>query len=54
MSVSLLIRFFGSHADNLNLFRMQGCPPIKLEVHILQQKRPYFVAEPIGIEVPLQ
>lgn len=49
----LLPRLFRITANNLDLLRRHGVLIIQLEVDVLDQKRPYFVAEAVGVKMPL-
>ena len=49
----LLPRLFRITAHNLDLVRGHSVLIIQLKVDVLDQKRPYFVAEAISIKMPL-
>ena len=50
---SFLVRLFRRHADDLELLRLQKRHTVKLEVDVLEQKRPNLVAKSVGVEMAL-
>ena len=50
----LLPRLLRITAHNLDLLRRHSVLIIQLKVDVLNQKRPYFVAEAVGVKMALQ
>ena len=50
----LLSRLLRITAHNLDLLRRHGILVIQLKVDVLNQERPYFVAEAVGVKMALK
>lgn len=50
----LLARLLAVHRHNLDLVCRQRLGVVELEVDVFDDKRPYIVAEPVGVEMTLK